>query len=104
MANTYNVEDDYLKVLNAHVLEGRWFTEADKASKISPVVINEKLKEEMFGNENAVGKIIGDKTRSVESNRRCSKYERQRRLSTDRKWNVQNESIRHGIRHLVRYF
>lgn len=61
LANTYNVEDDYLKVLNAHVLEGRWFTEADKASKISPVVINEKLKEEMFGNENAIGKIIGEK-------------------------------------------
>ena len=61
MANTYNAEDDYAKVLNVHLLDGRWFTSADNVSKISPVVINEKLKDEMFGKENAVGKIIGKK-------------------------------------------
>jgi putative ABC transport system permease protein len=48
-----------MKVLNMHLLEGRWFTNADDVSKDPPVVINEKLKKELFGNGTAVGKILG---------------------------------------------
>jgi putative ABC transport system permease protein len=41
------------------MLEGRWFNDADNvAGKYRPVVINEKLKEELFGKENPVGKIL----------------------------------------------
>lgn len=61
LANNYTVEDDYAKVLNVHLVDGRWFTGADNVSKIAPIVINEKLKEELFGNENPIGKIIGEK-------------------------------------------
>ena len=59
LTNIYAAEDSYAKVLNMHLLEGRWFESADAVSKIPPVVINEKLKEELFGNENATGKVIG---------------------------------------------
>jgi len=59
LTNMYNVEADYAKVLNMHLTEGRWFQQGDNVSKIAPVVINEKLKEELFGNENAVGKVLG---------------------------------------------
>lgn len=61
LANNYTVEDDYAKVLNVHLVDGRWFTGADNVSKIAPIVINEKLKGELFGNENPIGKIIGEK-------------------------------------------
>ena len=59
LANMYNAEVDYAKVLSMHLNEGRWFEEGDNVSKIPPVVINEKLKEELFENDNAVGKILG---------------------------------------------
>ena len=57
-ANTYNLEDSYFKVLNLSMKEGRWFTNADNAVKEKPVVINETLKDKLFGNENPIGKII----------------------------------------------
>lgn len=57
-ANTYNLEDSYFKVLNLSMKEGRWFSNADNAVKEKPVVINETLKDKLFGNENPIGKII----------------------------------------------
>ncbi|QEC68930.1 FtsX-like permease family protein [Panacibacter ginsenosidivorans] len=59
--NIYTAEDSYKDVLNFKILEGRWFTNADivKGRDI-PIVINKKLKEELFGNETATGKIIGE--------------------------------------------
>lgn len=59
--NFYHTEDSYQRVLNFKMLEGRWFNASDNApGKYVPVVINEKLKQELFGNENAVGKIFGE--------------------------------------------
>jgi putative ABC transport system permease protein len=58
--NWYNVEDSYTGVLNMKVLEGRWFGKQDIAAKNHPVVINASLKEMLFGNNSAVGKLIGD--------------------------------------------
>ena len=58
-SNIYRGETSYKDVLNLKIVEGRWFNDADNAAgKYEPVVINEKLKEDLFGNENAVGKII----------------------------------------------
>jgi putative ABC transport system permease protein len=59
LTNIYQSEVEYAKVLNMHINDGRWFIEGDNVAKIPPVVINEKLKEELFGNENAIGKILG---------------------------------------------
>ncbi|WP_259017202.1 ABC transporter permease [Emticicia fluvialis] len=54
-----NVDPTYPDVLKMPLSEGRWFTEADKVNKIRPVIITQYLKEKLFGNENALGKIIG---------------------------------------------
>lgn len=64
--NEYSVEDSYKKTLNIQVLDGRWFNKGDAVAKNMPIVINNKMKEELFGNEPAVGKLIGsdgDKTK-----------------------------------------
>jgi len=58
--NWYTVEDDYKEVFNVQVLEGRWFNKNDAAAKNVPVVINEELKKQLFGNGEAVGKLLGD--------------------------------------------
>jgi putative ABC transport system permease protein len=50
----------YKDVLNMHMLEGRWFKKSDAVSRDKPVVINSDLKEKLFGNGNAVGKLVGD--------------------------------------------
>jgi len=57
----YNVEDSYKDVLNLHVLEGRWLSKEDfTPNKYVPAVISKNLKEQFFGQDNAVGKIIGE--------------------------------------------
>ncbi len=59
LTNVYTAEDSYASVLNMKLLEGRWFSKDDNISKDRPVVINEALKEELFGDANGVGKIMG---------------------------------------------
>ncbi|TKK67464.1 FtsX-like permease family protein [Ilyomonas limi] len=59
LANIYDSEISYASVLNMHLKEGRWFTQADEVSKYPPVVINEMTKEALFGKDQAVGKLIG---------------------------------------------
>lgn len=61
MSNVYQTEEAYKNVLSFKMLEGRWFNASDDVpGKYIPVVLNEKLKEELFGKENAIGKIIGE--------------------------------------------
>ena len=50
--------DDFDKVLRINLVKGRWFDESDNAANISPVVINRKLKEKLFLDEDPIGKII----------------------------------------------
>ncbi|MDO6431947.1 ABC transporter permease [Flavitalea sp. BT771] len=59
-ADKYTVDDSYSAVLHVSVKEGRWFSKEDDAAKEKPVVINETLKKSLFGNENAIGKLIGE--------------------------------------------
>jgi len=59
VSNFYVVQDDYANALNLKMIEGRWFNKTDEAYKDKPVVINETLKEELFKNEDPVGKILG---------------------------------------------
>jgi putative ABC transport system permease protein len=58
-SDTYTVDDDYSKTLNMQLLKGRWFNKADAVAKNQPVIINNDLKEELFGNEEAIGKLVG---------------------------------------------
>ncbi|MEJ7684854.1 MAG: ABC transporter permease [Segetibacter sp.] len=65
MTNFYGAEEDYVKVLNMKILTGRWFTKADDASKMRNVVITRKLKEDLFGAEDAIGKVLGEGEHSL---------------------------------------
>jgi putative ABC transport system permease protein len=58
-SDNYTVDDNYRNTLNMHLLEGRWFNKADAVAKTQPVIINDDLKEKLFGNEEAVGKLVG---------------------------------------------
>jgi len=58
--NYHVVEDGYAAVLSVKMEEGRWFNKTDAAAKNEAVVINASLKEQLFGNETAVDKLIGN--------------------------------------------
>jgi putative ABC transport system permease protein len=57
--NQYMVDDNYMAVLKMQLLAGRWFNKADAITKDRLIVINSDLEEKLFGNGNAVGKLIG---------------------------------------------
>lgn len=61
------VDDQFQKVLNMPLVDGHWFSSKHNASKLMPIVINNDLKEEVFGGKNAVGEVIkvGEKDRVV---------------------------------------
>ncbi|SHM81772.1 putative ABC transport system permease protein [Chitinophaga jiangningensis] len=58
--NTYRGEDNIQQLLQLEVLEGRWFSKEDEVYKNKPVVIGERLKDEMFGSESPINKILGE--------------------------------------------
>jgi putative ABC transport system permease protein len=60
--NDYTVQDDYAKVLGLSMQSGRWFSKEDAGAKYRPVVINHFLKERLFGNGEAVGKLLDKKS------------------------------------------
>ncbi len=61
--DVYNdeVSDDFARVMRLSVTEGRWFEPADDALAYDPVLINERLKRELFGTEDPLGKNIAPK-------------------------------------------
>lgn len=53
----YNDGTDELKdVLELKVVQGRWFDSSDDSLNYEPVVINVRLRDELFGHENPLGK------------------------------------------------
>lgn len=60
MSNVYNASEDYLQVLDMKLLSGRWITRADAAAKTKVAVINSQLQEQLFGNEDPIGKTISN--------------------------------------------
>ena len=57
---SYNneVSDDFARVMRLQVTEGRWFEAADDALAYDPVLINERLKRDLFGAEDSIGKNV----------------------------------------------
>jgi len=53
--------DDLPQVLNLELVRGRWFGPADDGLSWNSVVINRKLAEELFGDEDPIGKDVSDK-------------------------------------------
>lgn len=50
--------DDYARVLDIPILEGRWFGKEDDASPRIPIVIENDVKEMIFGDQQVLGKVI----------------------------------------------
>ncbi|MFD2572080.1 ABC transporter permease [Spirosoma soli] len=65
VAHTFSTDENFAKTLAMPVVEGRWYREADSVGKYNPVVINQKAKEELFANENPLGKIISDRLKVI---------------------------------------
>ena len=57
--NIYQTDPSYNKVWQMRVLEGHWFTKEDIKGKYTPVVIDSTFKELLFGQESAIGKVLG---------------------------------------------
>ncbi|RYU92271.1 FtsX-like permease family protein [Mucilaginibacter terrigena] len=58
--NSFMVDENYPKTLNVKLLDGRWYNKTDVGSKQKVIVINNKLKERMFGKASAIGKLYND--------------------------------------------
>jgi putative ABC transport system permease protein len=67
--NMYNADDAYLKTLDAQLIEGRWFNKTDMAAKTPPVVITNTLRQKLFGNGEAIGKLIEESEEGKEKKR-----------------------------------
>jgi putative ABC transport system permease protein len=64
--NQFSVDENYLNTLGAKMISGRWYDKNDHNTKFSRVVvINKILKEKIFGKEDAIGKLLGDKKDEV---------------------------------------
>jgi len=57
--DNYIADDNYKNAMNLHLLEGRWFNKGDANAKTQPVIISDALRDKLFGNEEALGKMIG---------------------------------------------
>lgn len=53
-----DASDELAEVMSLQVVQGRWFSPSDDAAGYEPVVINEMLRDQLFGNEDAVGKEL----------------------------------------------
>ncbi len=58
--NQRDVSADYLKTLRAKLVRGRYFTDAEDASKPRVAVVNQTFAKRYFPNEDPVGKRFGD--------------------------------------------
>jgi putative ABC transport system permease protein len=58
--NWYTTGPSYQNVLKLKLLAGHWFTKEDIGLVNQPLVINESLKQELFGESDAIGKLVGD--------------------------------------------
>jgi putative ABC transport system permease protein len=56
--NDYMAQDGYADALSLKMQSGRWFSRADAGAKYRPVVLNSHLKEKLFGDAEAVGKLL----------------------------------------------
>jgi putative ABC transport system permease protein len=53
-----SLDDEASKALNIPLAEGRWFSSADESSGLGVAVLNRRMANTMFPNQNPIGKII----------------------------------------------
>jgi putative ABC transport system permease protein len=52
--------DNFKDVMGLQVLNGRWFSAEDNGLNYEPIVINQRLAREAYGDENPIGRRFGD--------------------------------------------
>ncbi|MCG8308183.1 MAG: ABC transporter permease [Cytophagales bacterium] len=57
-ADIISTDVNYVRTLNLRISEGRWYNAEDHVKNETPVVINRKLREKLFGNNPAIGKVF----------------------------------------------
>lgn len=64
LSDQYVTDEEFSKTLDLPLLTGRWYKPSDQVSKFIPIVMNTRMKEKLFLNENPLGKVIkvDDKT------------------------------------------
>ena len=65
--NERDVSPDFFKTIQARLVRGRYFTDADDASKPGVVVINRAMAAKYFPDQDPLGKKIGDTTLTPKS-------------------------------------
>jgi putative ABC transport system permease protein len=60
MADEYLTDEQLNITLNIPLLSGHWYKPEDQVSRYTPVVINKKLQEKLFGDESPLGKVLGN--------------------------------------------
>jgi putative ABC transport system permease protein len=55
------LDENAPSVLGLELSEGAWFKNSDTVGSITPVIITQFMKEQLFGDENAIGKKLGNK-------------------------------------------
>ena len=59
--NYYVADENFARTLAMPLITGSWYRGIDSIGKYNPVVINQKAKEALFGDENPIGKIISER-------------------------------------------
>ncbi len=60
IATSVYISDEGLETLGLRLLSGRWFQPEDEALDWTPAVIDQELSQALFGDEDPLGKAIGD--------------------------------------------
>jgi putative ABC transport system permease protein len=58
LTDFFSTDRDFARTLNVPVLEGRWFDKSDEGEGLRPVVLNQPLREKLFGSGPALGKLV----------------------------------------------
>ncbi len=61
----YFTDENFAKTLNLKILQGSWYKKADAVAKFKAVVINKKTQENLFGDINPIGKVLGEDQKIV---------------------------------------
>ena len=72
--NQRDVSSAFLATLHAKLLRGRYFTDAEDASKPPVVIINQALAKKYFPGEDPIGKKIGDTDLAPEVDQRDHRH------------------------------
>ncbi len=70
----YTTDRDFARTMSVPVREGRWFDKSDEGEGVKPVVINQPLREILFGTGPAIGKLVTFEDPWVKKDQKVEKF------------------------------